>query len=119
MVVRNAADTLGVVVRHHLAQGVDELLVVDNGSDDATPSLLDALSTGGSRVRWRSDPGPFLPAEMTPPLVREARAGGADWIIAIDADEFWLADGGLKRFLAGLPGEVESVAANVVNLVQW
>ena len=32
MMVRNEADVIGINLRHHFDQGVDEFLVVDNGS---------------------------------------------------------------------------------------
>jgi len=93
MIVRNEADILRVNVLHHLSLGVDRFLIVDNGSSDGTNRILRELS-GDGRVKWREDPGPYRQSEITTDLAREAFRTGADWVIPIDADEFWCAPGG-------------------------
>jgi hypothetical protein len=116
MMVRNEADIVEVNVRHHLAEGVDRFLVVDNGSSDDTPAVLDRLQQEGL-LEWRSDPGAYRQADLTTELAREAWRRGADWIIPIDADEFWTAVGGnlrdvLSRSSAG------ALQIEVLNFVQ-
>ena len=44
MMVRNEADIIRVNILHHLAQGVDHFLVVDNGSSDETVEILTRLA---------------------------------------------------------------------------
>ena len=39
----NEAEPIAAVVREVLAQGVTEVIVVDNGSHDATPALVQRL----------------------------------------------------------------------------
>ncbi len=56
MMVRNEADVLRVNVLHHLDQGVDYFLIVDNGSWDGTDEVLQDLSRNG-RVGWIRDLG--------------------------------------------------------------
>jgi glycosyltransferase involved in cell wall biosynthesis len=46
MLVRNEADIIRANLLHHLASGIDHVLVVDNGSTDGTPPS------------WRSSPAP-------------------------------------------------------------
>ncbi len=80
-------------------------------------AYLEELARGG-RVRWTRDDGPYRQAEITTALAREAARGGADWVLPIDADEFWYAPGGgLRR----APGRVAGRRARVqvsVNFVQ-
>ena len=75
MLVRNEADIVRVNLLHHLAQGIDRFLVVDNVSTDGTDCVLAKLARGG-RVRWTRDDGPYRQAEITTELDREAFRGG-------------------------------------------
>ena len=116
MMVRNEADILRINVLHHLDQGVDYFLVVDNGSWDGTDGVLQKMSRNG-RVGWIRDPGPYHQSEITTELAREAFQRGADWVVPIDADEFWWAPGGnfrkvLEESAAG------ALEVEVVNFIQ-
>jgi hypothetical protein len=116
MMVRNEADILRVNVQHHLAAGVDRMLVVDNGSTDGTVGILKDLSREG-RVEWREDAGAYRQSEITTALAREAFRQGADWVIPIDADEFWHAPGRtLREALAG--ANAGALEVDVVNFIQ-
>ncbi len=116
MLVRNAADLVPVTVRHHLALGLDRLLVVDNGSDDETPRVLRRLASD-SRVLWTREPGAYLQPQITTELAAEARRRGADWVLPVDADELWHAPGGdLRRVLAATTAG--ALRVEVVNFVQ-
>jgi hypothetical protein len=42
-------------------------------------------------VLWTRDEGPFHQSDMMTGLAREAFHAGADWIVPVDADEFWSA----------------------------
>jgi glycosyltransferase involved in cell wall biosynthesis len=88
MVVRDEADIVGVNLAHHRRAGIDEFWIIDNGSTDATSDVLRRASRRGG-VHWRRDDGPFAQSAMTTELARDARRSGADWVVAIDADEFW------------------------------
>src|SRR5688500_7026325 len=116
MVVRNEADILAINVAHHLAIGIDRILIVDNGSSDGTDRVLEELGRSG-RVRWLRMDGPFHQSEVASALAREAYLRGADWVVPIDADEFWFAPGGdfrkvLQESSAG------ALQAEVVNFIQ-
>jgi predicted O-methyltransferase YrrM/uncharacterized coiled-coil protein SlyX len=114
MIVRNEADILAVNLLHYLELGVDRILVVDNGSTDGTDRILARLGRD-RRVRWTVDNGPYLQAEITTELVREAFLGGADWVLPVDADEFWWARGDDFRAVI----ETSSAGAHAVEVVNF
>ena len=105
-----------ISINHHLSQGVDELLVLDNGSNDGTTKVLSKLARNG-RVRWTSEPGPFRSAEMYTELAQEAGRRGAHWVLPTGADEFWSARSGtIGAELAQSSADVIEVA--VVTFIQ-
>lgn len=92
-VVRDEADIIGLSVRHHLALGLDRVIVIDNGSRDGTTRVLESLEAE-SRFSWR----PIVTcghrqAGILTALAREAYAEGAAWVLPFDADEFWDTNG--------------------------
>lgn len=87
--VRNRADTLARAVRSVQAQthAVDEIIIVDDASNDDTLTAAEVLATGDSRVRILIQP--------------ERRGAGAGrnrgwraahlaWIAFLDSDDEWL-----------------------------
>ncbi len=116
MIVRNEADIVRVNVLHHLALGVDRFLIVDNGSEDGTDQILHDLSLSG-RVSFTRYSGPWRQAEITTQLALEAFRRGADWVIPIDADEFWYAPGGDLRGVL-TESAAGALGVKVVNFVQ-
>ena len=116
MMVRNEADIIAANVRHHLAHGVDRLLVVDNGSSDGTDRVLAGLSRGG-RLYWKRHLGAYHQAQIMTELAREAFLGGAAWVLPIDADEFWCASGGDLRDVLE-DSKAGALQADIVNFIQ-
>jgi hypothetical protein len=115
--VRNEADIIRLNVLYHLASGIDRMLVVDNGSTDGTDGVLQQLSLEHPEVRWSRDDGPFLPSRVMTKLAREAFEEGANWVVPVDADEFWHAPGGdLRRVLQDTNAGV--LRARAVNFIQ-
>jgi predicted O-methyltransferase YrrM len=116
MLVRNEADILRVNLLHHLALGIERFLIVDNGSTDGTDLVLREMARTG-RVQWISEPGPFYKVTITTELAHEAYLGGADWVIPVDADEFWhVPRGGLLEILC--ESNAGALRVPVVNFVQ-
>ena len=64
MMVRNEADIIRINLLHHLASGIDHVLVVDNGSTDGTAAVLKEFSDT-KRVHVFPRPGAFHQAETT------------------------------------------------------
>lgn len=91
LMVRDEVDIVGAMLDHHLRQGVDVIIVTDNGSVDGTYELLQGYAERGV-VDLRSDPVHQKQQGVTVTrMAREAKTvHGADWVINADADEFWL-----------------------------
>lgn len=88
--VKNEADIIESTVRHLVDQGVVNFLVMDNGSDDATLSILRELERDipGFHMGIDSEPAHYQGAKMT--LLADAvRRAGATWVVPFDADEYW------------------------------
>nr|NLI51666.1 glycosyltransferase family 2 protein [Propionibacterium sp.] len=92
--VRDEGDVIEATVRHLFGQGVDHLLIADNGSHDGTLELLRRLSAELPRLHVALDREPaYLQSEKMTWLAHHAWRAGADWIVPFDADEFWFARG--------------------------
>jgi glycosyl transferase family 2 len=116
MVVRNEADLLDLNLRYHAAQGVSDFRIVDNGSSDATAARLRALAKE-LKLSWTIDHSGYHQADIVTELAAEAFRAGADWILPVDADEFWSAGAStLAQALATCTAE--AIEARVVNFIQ-
>lgn len=90
LLVRDEADIVAQNIRFHLAQGVDRIIVTDNGSIDGTRDILadferqdvlkliDEPGRDYSQWRWMTRMAHIARDDM-----------GADWLLPNDADEFW------------------------------
>jgi glycosyltransferase involved in cell wall biosynthesis len=117
MMVRNERDILPVNLRYHLESGIDQILVADNGSTDGTAGILNEFAATG-RVHVFARPGPFHQADTTTELAREAFLRGAQWVLPIDADEFWHVPGGRLRDVLDESPDTGALEVQVVNFVQ-
>jgi glycosyltransferase involved in cell wall biosynthesis len=89
MMVRDEIDIVAAMVEHHLAQGVDLLIVTDNGSVDGTTEVLAEYARSG-RVELHHDPvHRKQQSQVVTGMARRARTEHrADWVLNLDADEF-------------------------------
>ncbi|WP_291057566.1 glycosyltransferase family 2 protein [Herbiconiux sp.] len=91
VMVRDEADIIGAMLDHHLAQGVDVIIVTDNGSVDGTTDILQGYADRGL-IELRHDP--THRKQQAPVVTQMARDAaslhGADWVINADADEFFV-----------------------------
>ncbi len=91
--VKDEADIVVGTVEHLLAQGVDQVLVADNGSTDGTLDLLHDLARRAPvHVAVDTEPRYYQAAKMTR-LADAVRRAGAEWVVPFDADEYWFAVG--------------------------
>src|ERR1700681_2600267 len=87
--VRNEADVIEAFVRHNLSV-LDGLAIVDHGSFDATSDILAKLQAEKLPLHIERDDRPeYFQSARTTALVRETlRREQADFVFALDADEF-------------------------------
>ena len=79
--VRDEADVIGYTVQHLLAEGVDRVLIADNGSVEGTGDVLRDL---GKDLPVTVVPDRLVPYEQGVKMTRLARcaaAAGAAWVI--------------------------------------
>ncbi|HEY6472532.1 MAG TPA: glycosyltransferase family 2 protein, partial [Acidimicrobiales bacterium] len=120
-VVRNEVDVIETNLRHHLATVLDEAIVLDNGSTDGTLQIVARLAEE-LPIQVASEVGPIYQSDRTTRLARYAVWQGADWVLPIDADEFWVAAAGegasFRDVLAETPADVQALVVEVVTMVQ-
>lgn len=94
--VKNEADILETSLRHLVDQGVDVVLVADNGSDDGSVDIVRDLRRDGLPVIGATDREPeHHQGHKVTVLAQYARRNGAGWVVPFDADELWFATGRL------------------------
>lgn len=114
--VCDEADILRTNLRYNLALGLDEVLVLDNGSMDGSADVLRELSDR-TPLAWWEDSSSYNHGRMLTRLAAEAAHRGADWVLPIDADEFWhVPDGDLRAVLAAT--RAAGLRVRVENFVQ-
>jgi Glycosyl transferase family 2 len=119
LLVRDEEDILRDNLDFHLAQGVDEVIVTDNGSEDSTVEILREYEARGV-VRVLLEPtDDYSQWRWVTRMARlAATEHGADWVINNDADEFWWPrDGDLNSIFEGLGDEVGMLVAYRTNFV--
>ena len=119
LLVRDEQDIVAETLDFHLAQGVDEVIVTDNGSEDATLEILSEYEARGV-VRIIHEPSDdYSQGKWVTRMARMAATDlGADWVINGDADEFWWPrTGTLASTFEALDDGVGVVVARRTNFV--
>ena len=119
LLVRDEADVIRANLDFHLQAGVDHVIVMDHGSVDETPAILEEYVGRGVVDLIREPAGPFRQREWMTRMARlAATRHGADWVINSDADEFWWPRGGsLKEVLGQIPHRYGIVQSFVRHFV--
>ena len=116
--LRNEADIIETNLRHHFASVIDEAIVIDNGSTDGTIELVSELAED-LPIRLASEVGPMYQSDRVTRMARLAAMQGADWVLPIDADEFWVGAGAsFRAVLEDTPAEVGALFVELVTFVQ-
>lgn len=117
--MRDEQDVAAAVLQHLASQGVDGILVADNGSMDGTRSELDRAASGLSIsvVVVDDDEPAYYQSRKMSALAGHAASLGADWVIPFDADELWSSTGRLRLadVLRSMPATVTTVEADLFN----
>ena len=121
LMVRDEVDIIAAMIEHHIAQGLDRLIVTDNGSVDGTTEVLQQYADAGF-VELHHDPVHRKQQHaLVTNMARRARTEyGADWVINADADEFWVPRDKsltLREALEATPLALNAFPVPVTNLV--
>lgn len=88
--VRNEADVLEGTLTQLASQGVDRVLCVDNGSNDATRDVLASATRDLPVIVGHDSWTAFEQSAKMTVLADAARRAGAGWVLPFDADERWM-----------------------------
>lgn len=120
LMARDEADIIAAMVEHHLAQGIDLIIVTDNGSIDGTREILaDYAQTGRVELHDYLEHDKNQTAVVSWMASRAATEHDATWVINADADEFFVAKHPqltLREALSSIPTSIGAFEAPVVNM---
>ena len=99
--VKDEVELIAHCIRHLRRIGVGAIRVLDSGSRDGTLERLASVAGPDLTVTHHSDQDPDA-AAWTRTASRLARESDAEWVLFLDADEFWIPAGGSLHSIAGL-----------------
>jgi glycosyltransferase involved in cell wall biosynthesis len=118
--MKDEVDVAYHVVSHLASEGIDLIIVADNGSTDGTRDELERAREDAERhsdcevqILDDDEVGYYQAKKMTH-LVQVAGLQGAEWVVPFDADELWYYPGGkLADALSGCDGGI--IRADLYN----
>jgi hypothetical protein len=121
LLVRDELDILPSTLEYHLAQGVDHVIVTDNGSLDGTRQRLAGYARGGRVTVLDEPPSDFSQHRWVTRMARLAATEfAADWVLNGDADEMFVWSGGtLRDALRRVPVGVSRLVVRRHDFVPW
>jgi hypothetical protein len=98
LLVRDEIDIIRTFLDFHFAEGVDFIIVTDNGSLDGTVDVLAEYQSAGRIEVIHEPPSDYSQGPWVTRMAQRASIRyGADWVINADADEFFLSRKGRLR----------------------
>lgn len=116
LLIKDEVDIIADNVKVHAALGVDNFVVMDNGSTDGTRELLDDLQKKYEMTIIDRPVLDYQQSNWKTEMAQVARSKhGAQWVITNDADEFWIPkEGNLKKELTFSGSIINCQRANVL-----
>ncbi len=116
LLVKDEVDIIADNIRVHSALGVDNFVVMDNGSTDGTRELLASLAKNFEMTIIDRPVLDYQQSNWKTEMSRIAtKKYGADWVITNDADEFWIPkEGDLKHELSATGSIIACQRANIL-----
>ncbi len=121
LLVRDEIDVVAATIEHVLDQGAELVVATDNGSVDGTRDVLAAYRDAGVLHLIDEPDHTYRQSEWVTRMARWATQRGADWLLHLDADEFWVPVDRRRRLadvLESLPAEQGLVVAHRTDLVR-
>lgn len=120
LMVRDEADIVGAMLRHHFAQGVDHVIATDNASIDGTLEILESFAEQGLLTLHHDARHEKQQSEVVTKMAREAASvHDATWVLNADADEFWVAEDPartLREAFMDIPTEYQAFEVPVIDM---
>lgn len=104
MLAKDEADIIGTNLRHHFALGLSGIVVFDNMSRDDTGEIAKAA---GANV-FLDEQVAFMQGDKNRRMTEIAVSHGAEWVLAIDADEMWY-----PTKAATIPEAIEAIRTGI------
>jgi len=113
LLVRDEIDIIHTFLDFHFAEGVDFMMVTDNGSVDGTLDVLREYESEGRIEIIHEPPSDYSQNRWVTRMAQlAATRHDADWIINADADEFFFwRKGSLRDVFADLPPRIQVFGA--------
>ena len=94
ILARNEEDIIAKTIEHHLNHGVSQIIFTDNNSTDGTRQIAEKYP----EVEIIDEPGDDHHQSLwVTRMAREACKMNPDWIVHLDADEFWCGLSNLRK----------------------
>ena len=121
LLVRDEIDIVESCLEYHLAEGIDHIIVTDNGSCDGTAEVLRDYCARGTVTVLNEPPADFSQHRWVTRMARMAYTEfGADWVINADADEaFVWRQGSLLESLRQVSADVDTLIVERTDFVPF